>query len=52
MIVLFDHSGAILSQASLYVVISQIEIAPIRTTASALSSALAKESTADRGDEG
>jgi len=49
MIVPFDHSGAIVSQARLQVVLS---LKYRSTTASALSSALAEESTEDGGDEG
>jgi len=46
-IVPFDHSGSSASRD-----ISQIQIARICTTASTLSSALAKHSTEDGGDEG
>jgi len=47
MCVPLDHSGPSASPD-----ISQIQIAHIRTTASALSSALANQSTEDGGDEG
>jgi len=51
-LVIRSSTGAIESQARLQVMLSQIQIARIRTTTSALSSALAEESTEDGGDEG